>query len=164
MSGALVVSWMPYIIRITSSLQCIFWILGLGSRDVCSQRLYHRGDGIGYCRGAAGWLRWHQRATRVTGYNVDSLSKVSWADKGSVINSCPSCIALGTLCWCSKAVTKADQTEKMYFAGLILLMLLEERKPKSCFCTSESIASDVVPERKVLCTFCAKHEKLNCPS
>lgn len=60
-------------------------------------------------------------------------------------------------------MAKANHTEKMYFTGLILLMLLEKRKPKRCFYTSESIANNTGPERHVLCTSYEKN-KLNCPS
>lgn len=81
-----------------------------------------------------------------------------------VINSCCYCIVLVTFCWCSKAVAKANHTAKMCSAGLVLLMLLEERKPRRCSCTSESTASNTVPEMNVLCIFYEKHKKLNSPS
>lgn len=43
-------------------------------------------------------------------------------------------------------------------------MLLEERKPEGCSCTSESIGSKTIPEVNVLCVFYEKHEKRNSPS
>lgn len=47
-------------------------------------------------------------------------------------------------CGQSKSHTK-KMYFAMYFAGLVLLMLLEERKPKRCFCISENIARNTVP-------------------
>lgn len=61
-------------------------------------------------------------------------------------------------------MAEANHRAKICFADLVLLLLLEERKPKTCFCTSESIASNTVPEINVLCIVYGKHDKLNWPS
>lgn len=116
-------------------------------------------------------FRQHQRQLlRIMGrklrYHLGDLNTAPCApdaaEKGYVINNCCYCI-LVTFCWCSKTAAIANHTAKIYFPGHVLLMLLEEKEPIRCSCTSESIVSNTVPEMNLLRIFYEKHKKLDSP-